>query len=77
MSAEDRFPTGWDDARVQRLLDHYEQQTDAEALAEDEAVFESPTETVMGIPNELVARVRELLARHRSGRRGESGSGTG
>ena len=71
MSVDDRFPPGWDEARVRRLLEHYEQQSVAEAVAEDEAVYESSSETVMGIPNELVARVRELLAAHRSTHRGD------
>ena len=42
----------------------YDSQTEEEALAEDEAAFEDTTQTVMGIPNELVPLVRELLARH-------------
>jgi hypothetical protein len=64
MSDHDRFPPGWSEERVRRLLAHYEDQSEEEALAEDEAAFESTTETVMGIPNELVAAVRELLAKH-------------
>ena len=31
-----RFPPGWDEERVQRVLEHYESQTDEEAVAEDE-----------------------------------------
>ncbi|HSK81586.1 MAG TPA: hypothetical protein VLQ45_34340 [Thermoanaerobaculia bacterium] len=34
------FPPGWDEERVRRVLAHYEEQTKAEALAEDEAAFE-------------------------------------
>ena len=59
-----RFPPGWDEARVRRVLEHYEEQTEAEALAEDEAAFEKPTQTVMGIPTALVAAVRQLIAKH-------------
>jgi hypothetical protein len=33
------FPAGWDEARVQGILDHYENQTDEEAAAEDEAAL--------------------------------------
>jgi hypothetical protein len=58
------FPPGWDEARVRRVLAHYEQQTEDEAVAEDEAAFESQTHTVMGVPNELVPAIRELLAKH-------------
>ena len=32
-----RFPPGWDQERVKRVLAHYEMQTEDEALAEDEA----------------------------------------
>ena len=59
-----RFPPGWDEARVRRVLEHYEEQTEAEALAEDEAAFEKPTQTVMEIPTALVAAVRQLIAKH-------------
>ena len=61
-----RFPPGWDEARVHKLLEHYERQTEEEAVAEDEAAREDPEQTVMEIPNELVPAVRELLARRRS-----------
>ncbi len=59
-----RFPDGWDEGRVQRLLQHYESLTDEEAIAEDEAAFEDATQTVMEIPNELVPSVRALLSEH-------------
>jgi hypothetical protein len=32
-----KYPDGWDEARVKRVLAHYEQQSDEEAVAEDEA----------------------------------------
>ena len=35
-----RFPPGWDEARVRDLIEHYESQTEDEAVAEDEAAFE-------------------------------------
>jgi hypothetical protein len=34
---ETRLPSGWDDERVRRVLEHYERQTEDEAVAEDEA----------------------------------------
>ena len=60
-----KFPAGWDEERVRRTLAHYEEQTEEEAVAEDEAAFEDRTQTVMEIPNELVPVVRELIAKHR------------
>jgi hypothetical protein len=58
------FPTGWDEERVQRVLAHYETQSEAEAVAEDEAAFETPGQTVMEVPHDLVPAVRELIAKH-------------
>ena len=56
-----RFPPGWDEARVHDLIEHYESQTEDEAVAEDEAAFEDKSQTMMLIPNELVPAVRALL----------------
>ena len=64
---ETPFPAGWDEARVRRVLEHYESQSDEEAAAEDEAAFESTTHTIMEVPVELVPEVRELLAKRRAG----------
>lgn len=61
-----RFPEGWDAARVARVLRHYEEQTDEEAVAEDEAAYEPPTHTVMEVPVDLVPAVRELIAKRRA-----------
>jgi hypothetical protein len=65
MKKHPQFPPGWDEARVQRVLEHYEGQSDEEALAEDEASFETTTHTAMEVPVELVPVVRELLAKHK------------
>jgi hypothetical protein len=65
MSAS-RFPDGWDAARVARLLRHYGQQTEDEAIAEDEAAYEATTHTAMEVPVDLVPAVRELLAKRRA-----------
>jgi hypothetical protein len=61
------FPQGWDEERVRRVLEHYENQSDEEAVAEDEAAYEPPTHTAMEIPVDLVPQVRELLAKRRAG----------
>jgi hypothetical protein len=61
---QSRFPPGWDEARVQNVLAHYDAQSEEEAVAEDEAAFESSNQTFIEVPNELVPTVRELLARH-------------
>jgi len=59
-----RFPPGWDEERVTEVLRHYEEQTEDEAVAEDEAAFEDRTQTVMEVPTVLVPAIRELLAKH-------------
>lgn len=64
--SQSKFPAGWDQARVQRVLEHYAQQSDDEAVAEDEAAFEAPTHTAMEVPVELVPTVRELIAKRRA-----------
>ncbi|MGI8548393.1 MAG: hypothetical protein ACR2M1_13880 [Gemmatimonadaceae bacterium] len=61
-----RFPEGWDASRVHGVLRHDEQQTDEEAIAEDEAVYEAPQHTTMEIPVDLVPAVRELIAKRRA-----------
>lgn len=62
------YPQGWDEARVKRVLAHYESQSEEEAVAEDEAAFEATDQTVVGIPTELVPKVRQLIAKHRAAR---------
>ena len=37
---ENKFPPGWDEERVRRVLAHYEEQTEDDAAAEDGAAFE-------------------------------------
>jgi len=61
---QSQFPPGWDDKQVQKVIAHYEAQTEEEAVVEDNAVFKDQTQTVMEIPTELVPMVRELIAKH-------------
>jgi hypothetical protein len=63
---QNKFPTGWNEERVQRVLTHYESQTDEEAVAEDEAAYEDSGETFMEIPYKLVPIVRDLIAHNSS-----------
>ncbi len=66
---QSKFPPGWDEERVRRVLAHYEQQTEEEAVAEDEATFEDSTQAVVEVPRELVPAIRELIAKHEESRR--------
>ena len=62
-----RYPVGWDEERVRRVLEHYEAQSDEEAVAEDEAAYEATTHTAMEVPVDLVPVFRELIAKRRAG----------
>ena len=60
---KNEFPKGWDEARVQLTLTSYESQSEDDAVAEDEAGV-LPSESVIRVPRDLVAQVRELIVRH-------------
>ena len=66
---QNRFPPGWNEERVKKVLAHYERQTEEEAVAEDEAAFEDSTQTFIEVPRDLLSAVRELIAKHKESRR--------
>ena len=59
-----KSPPGWEEKRVQSVLEQDETQSEEEALAEDEAACEQDGQTTIDIPSELVPMVRELIAKH-------------
>jgi hypothetical protein len=61
----EKYPRGWNEARVRRVLEYYESQTDEEAAAEIEAGAAS---TTMEVPVALVPVVRELIAKRKTAR---------
>ena len=63
-----RFPAGWNEARVQRVLAHYEEQSEVEAVAEDEAAFQLRGQTVMVVPKRLVPEITRLIEKRRPSR---------
>ncbi len=63
---ENRFPNGWNEPKVQKVLEHYERQNEDEAVAEDEAAFRLPDQTVMLVPKRLVPEITRLIERRRS-----------
>jgi len=65
--SETKYPPGWDESRVNRVLEHYESQTDEEAVAEDEATWDEISHTKMDVPVDLVPTVRELIAKKEKG----------
>ena|SRR3989337_2324720 len=61
----EKYPRGWNEARVRRVIEYYESQSDEEAAAEIEAGLKS---TTMEVPHGLVPVVRQLIAKRRSAR---------
>ena len=57
---KNEFPAGWDEPKVRKALEHYENQT-----AEDAAAFGRPSQTLMKIPRKLIPAVRRLIAKDR------------
>jgi hypothetical protein len=64
--SQTKFPPGWDEDRVRKVLRHYEGQTEVEATAEDEAAFEDRAQTFMEVPNDLLPEIRSLIAKRRT-----------
>jgi hypothetical protein len=57
------YPKGWNRKRVQALIDHYENQSDDDAIAEAEARYNSIESAMMQVPIALVPRVERLIAK--------------
>jgi len=62
-----RFPAGWDEQRVQRLLAELDARTEEEWVAADEAAAaEGDDQAVITVPVELLPQIRRLLAAHKT-----------
>lgn len=59
-----KFPAGWDEERVRRLIAHYEGMDEDEEVADDEAAAESQGQTLMMVPTNLVPAVRDIIAKN-------------
>jgi hypothetical protein len=66
MTKKNRFPAGWNEARVNAVLRHYEEQTEDEAVAEDEAAFRTRGQTVMVVPQRPVPAITRLITREKT-----------
>src|SRR5436309_3494670 len=58
-----RYPRGWNAASIRWLIDHYENQSEEDAVAEDEAAYRSTEHTIMAVPVQLVPEVQRLIAK--------------
>jgi hypothetical protein len=60
-----KYPVGWDEERVRKLAEHYDNQTEAEQAAEIEAALTGENQTVMVVPTELVPEILKLINKKR------------
>ncbi len=59
------YPAGWNEARIRKVAEHYENQTEDEQVAEHEAAFRAEGQTVMVVPTELVPEIVKLIGKRR------------
>lgn len=57
------YPKGWNRKRAQAVIDHYENQSDNDAIAEAEAAYNAVTTAMIAVPVQLVSEVDRLIAR--------------
>jgi len=60
-----KYPAGWDEERVRKLAEHYDNQTEDEQVAEHEAALKAKGQTVMVVPTELVPAIVKLISKKR------------
>jgi hypothetical protein len=64
---EQRFPAGWDEQRVKKLLAELDSRADEEWIAADEtASSEGDDQVVITVPAALLPEIRRLLAAHKT-----------
>ncbi|MBY0228104.1 MAG: hypothetical protein K2W96_02370 [Gemmataceae bacterium] len=65
--SDNKFPKGWDEARVKSLIQKHEEKTDEEIIEEDDAAAGTRSgQAVVVVPDELLPAIRQLLASHKS-----------
>jgi hypothetical protein len=64
---EQRFPKGWDEQRVKKLIAELDARTDEEWVAADEAAAaDAADQAVLTVPTALLPEIRRLLASHKT-----------
>jgi hypothetical protein len=62
-----RFPAGWDEERVRRLLAELKARTEEEWIAADEAAdADGDDQGVITVPTALLPEIRRILATYKS-----------
>ena len=56
--SDQKYPPGWDEARIRDVIEHYDSQDEDERAAEIEAAWEAEGMTLMSVPTELVPEIR-------------------
>ena len=56
--SDQKFPPGWDEARIREVIEHYDSQDEDERAAEIDAAWEAEGMTLMSVPTELVPEIR-------------------
>ena len=60
--SEQRFPPGWDEDRVKRLITYYDALSEVEQAAEDEAaVADQKGQTVITVSAALLPAIRRMI----------------
>jgi tRNA1(Val) A37 N6-methylase TrmN6 len=59
------YPAGWNEERIRKLAEHYDNQTEDEQVAEHEAALRAEGQTVMVVPTELVPEIVKLINKKR------------
>lgn len=57
------YPEGWNEERVRKLAEHYDNQSEDEQVAEHEAAFQAEGQTTMVVPTELVPEIVKLISK--------------
>ena len=60
-----KYPPGWDEKRVRKLAEHYDNQSEDEQVAEHEAALHAEGQTIMAVPTELVPEIVKLINKKR------------
>lgn len=56
-----KYPAGWDEERVRKLAEFYDNQSEDEQVAEHEAALKAEGQTVMVVPTGLVPEIVKLI----------------
>ena len=56
-----KYPPGWNEKRVRKVIAHYENQTEEEQAAEIEAAIKAENITMVAVPTPLVPKVLTFI----------------